>query len=177
MSYRVKIAEESDKIDFSKLTKLINEVYLASEASIWVEGHRRISETALREIFNKQELIVATENDEVIGCIHLEPIGKELFKFKMVAVNFEHKRKGIGVRLVDYAERTALSKGGKIMQLELLVPERVEHPDKVILEKWYTSIGYIKEEEHSVDYCHAGMSKDLRVPCTAVVYRKALILQ
>ncbi len=176
MSIEVKIADVTDNIDFDKLVKMINEVYLASEASIWIDEHRRISTELLQEIFNNQELIIAKEANEVVGCIHLEQVNSELYKFKMVAVDFNHKRKGIGGMLVEFAEQQARKCGALKMQLELLVPEQIEHPDKVMLEKWYTSIGYHKEEVHSVDYCHSGMSKDLRVECKAVVYRKALIL-
>ncbi len=175
MSVTVKIAAPSDNIDFETLKELINEVYLASEASLWVDNHRRISTEQLIEISHKNELIVAIYNDDVVGCVHLEPIDQDNYKFKMVAVDFKHKRKGIGGKLVTFAENQAIKYGAKKMQLELLVPDEAEHPDKMMLEKWYTSIGYQKEEVQSVDYCHCGLEKFLRTPCKAVVYRKPLI--
>lgn len=175
MSVVVKIAEQSDNINFKKLKELINEVYLASEASLWVENHRRVSLERLTEIFEKQELIIALIGGEVVGCIHLEPINEDCFKFKMVAVSFNHKRKGVGNKLVSFAEEQAKQYGACKMQLELLVPDEAEHPDKIMLEKWYTSIGYELAEVQSVDYCHDGLAQFLKTPCKAFVYRKALI--
>lgn len=176
MSVIVKIADHSDNISIKELVALINAVYLASEASLWVENHRRISKERLTEIFNKNKLIIAKIGIEVVGCLHLEPINHEIYKFKMVAVDFKHKRKGIGGKLIQFAEQQALNSGAKIMQLELLVPDEAEHPDKVMLENWYTSIGYQLEDMQSVDYCHDGLAQFLITPCKAAIYRKALIL-
>ena len=176
MSVIVKIASPSDHLDLPALRDLINTVYTASEGSLWVENHLRVSTDRLNEIFERQELIVALEDNKAIGCIHLEKIDKEVYKFKMVAVAFKHKRKGVGSKLVDFAEQQAISYGAKTMQLELLVPETAAHPDKVILEQWYTNIGYKEKETQSVDYCHDGLGQFLITPSKAVVYRKPLIL-
>lgn len=176
LAVELKIAQLEDINSLETLKEMINEVYWESEQNIWQDVHRRISVQGLKEIIAHQQLIIAKYNGAIAGCIHLEPITDTLYKFKMVSVSPNYKQKGIGGQLVSFAEQTALTYGAQTMQLELLVPIEFEHPDKVILDKWYTKIGYVKQSVHDVDYCHQGLGQFLKTPCNAVVYQKQLIL-
>lgn len=159
------------------LQTMINEVYYASESNIWKKEHQRVSMARLTEIFKKKELIIAKISDEIVGCIHLEPMNAKRFKFKMLAVHPVHQRKGIANQLVAKAEEVAISRAGEVMQLELLVPTDFVHPDKVVLTNWYTKLGYQKTATHEVDYVHQGISQFLITNCQAIVYEKPLISQ
>lgn len=171
----LKIASSNDNINITALVNMINAVYRKSEHNIWIAEYNRISEALLREIINQQQLLVAQLKNEIIGCIHLEPIDLELYKFKMLAVIPNHKGTGLGSKLVKFAEHTAKSKGVKTMQLELLVPTDFIHPDKVFLHNWYTKIGYKEMATYDVDYVHDGISQFLKTDCKAIVYQKPLI--
>ena len=169
-----RIASQLDENQVGFLINMINEVYRASEDDIWIDEHQRITLERLLEIIELGELLLAFQNDKIYGCIHLEPITKSVYKFKMLAANPMFKGKGIGSILVKYAEQQALSYGAATMQLELLVPTEFTHPDKVFLHDWYTKIGYELKEEHGVDYVHEGISQYLKVGCIAKVYQKNL---
>ncbi|MDF1673269.1 MAG: GNAT family N-acetyltransferase [Vicingaceae bacterium] len=175
MDVQLKIASKQD-INITALVNMINAVYRNAEDEIWQKEHLRISNDRLTEIIGKQELLIAVINDEIAGCIHLEPVNKLLYKFKMLAANPKYKGIGIGSKLVKFAEETAINYGADTMQLELLVPTDFIHEDKVFLNNWYSKIGYIKKSTHSVDYCHDGISQFLKVDCEAIVYQKPLIL-
>lgn len=175
MDVQLKIASKED-INIAALVNMINAVYRISEDEIWQKEHLRVSEERLIEIIDKQELLIAVIDDEIAGCIHLEPMNKELFKFKMLVANPKYKGIGIGSKLVKFAEKTASNYGANTMQLELLVPTDFIHQDKVFLHNWYSKIGYKKKSIHSVDYCHDGISQFLKVDCEAIVYQKPLIL-
>lgn len=172
---QLKIASKND-IDTAALVNMINAVYRKAEDDIWQKEHQRVSHERLTEIIEKQELLIAIIDNDIAGCIHIEPVNVTLYKFKMLTANPKHKGIGIGSRLVKFAEETALKMGAETMQLELLVPTQFTHKDKVFLHNWYTKIGYVKKSTHSVDYCHDGISQFLKTPCKAIVYQKPLIL-
>lgn len=172
----LKIASQQDS-NITALVNMINAVYRNAEDDIWQKEHLRVSKERLLEIISKQELLLAYIGNDVAGCIHLEPTDKALYKFKMLAANPKYKGIGIGSKLVQFAEETAISYGAKTMQLELLVPTGFIHQDKVFLHNWYSKIGYVKKSVHSVDYCHDGISQFLKVDCEAIVYQKPLISQ
>ena len=165
-----------DSVDVQSLCVMINKVYRKAEDDIWQKNHERISIDRLTEIIEKEELLLAKNNKAIAGCIHLEPVNTDLYKFKMLAANPQFKGMGVGSVLVKFAEKTAIERGALKMQLELLVPTEFNHPEKVFLHNWYSRIGYREISEHSVDYCHEGISKFLKTPCKAVVYQKPLVL-
>jgi N-acetylglutamate synthase-like GNAT family acetyltransferase len=171
----LKIASKNDKIDITALVNMINAVYRTSEHNLWIEEHNRISNELLADIIQSKELLIVKINNAIVGCIHLEKMDEHLYKFKMLAVSPSFKGKRVGSRLVNFAEKTAIAKGAKTMQLELLVPTSFVHPDKVVLHNWYTKIGYLKINVNSVDYCHDGISQFLKTDCEAIIYQKPLI--
>lgn len=156
------------------LISMINQVYQESEGDMWKDEHERVTKPRLLEIIEKKELLLAITGNSICGCIHLEPMNKKLFKFKMLVSNPIFKGKGVGSILVSFAESEAKKNGAIKMQLELLVPTKFEHADKVFLKNWYTRIGYHKIAEHDVDYVHEGLSKLLKTGCVAKIYQKEL---
>lgn len=171
---QLKIVSQLDENQVGFLVNMINEVYQESEGNIWKDDHERITKSRISEIIQKQELLLAVSNDEIFGCIHLEPMNDIMFKFKMVVANPKYKGVGAGSLLVDFAENEARKNGAIKMQLELLVPTQFSHPDKVFLKDWYSRIGYQKVVEYDVDYVHAGLSKLLKIGCLAEIYHKIL---
>jgi len=170
-----KIADQHDLIHAGFLVKMINDVYVESEGDIWIDEHQRITMERLTEIIALKQLLLAYKGNEIYGCIHLEPINEDAYKFKMLVANPVYKGKGVGSILVNYAEEEAVKNGARVMHLELLVPTEFIHPDKVFLHNWYSRIGYQKIAEHDVDFVHAGLSKLLKTGCVAKVYEKVII--
>ncbi len=170
----LRIAGKNDGFKAQLIADIVNEVYQKSEGNIWVNEHRRTSKGQLINAIRSKEIILALKDDEFYGCIHLEKISDDAFRFKMLVANPNNKRVGVGSKLVSFAENEAKRQGASVMQLELLVPTEFEHEDKVFLTNWYTRIGYKYIDEHDVDYVHNGISKFLKTGCVAKVYEKRL---
>ena len=171
----LRIANREDEARKEEIADIVNKVYDESEGNIWVDDYKRTSKGNILKIIRDRELLIATAGEEFYGCIHLQRVNNNTFKFKMLVANPAHTRKGIGSLLVNFAEEQASKKGATYMQLELLVPTEFVHPDKVFLHNWYTRIGYQKIAEHDVDYVHRGISNFLKTGCVAKVYQKNLI--
>jgi GNAT superfamily N-acetyltransferase len=169
-----KVESQLDENQVGFLVKMINDVYIESEGNIWIDEHQRITPTRLIEIIELDELLLAYKGDEICGCIHLEPIGEQSFKFKMLVANQKFKGTGVGSILVQFAENEAARMGANTMQLELLVPTEFIHVDKVFLHDWYSRIGYHKIAEKDVDDVHKGLSKLLKTGCVAKIYQKSI---
>jgi N-acetylglutamate synthase-like GNAT family acetyltransferase len=156
------------------LVEMINEVYLESEAEIWLVGHQRISPERMAEVITDGELLIAEKDNQIAGCIHLERKSDNTYRFKMLVTNPKLKRNGIGTILVDYAEKVAIERGAEKMQLELLVTTDFIIEDKVFLKNWYTRLGYKKIKTLNVEYVHKGLEKLLKTGCVAEVYQKVI---
>lgn len=61
--------------------------------------------------------IVCAENDAVVAVLVLTPIDLICVKMRQVAVLDSYQRKGIGKKMVLYAEQIARTQGFEIMQL------------------------------------------------------------
>jgi len=156
------------------LVKIINRVYIESEAEIWLDGHERISPERMTEVVAAGELLIAEKDNDIAGCVHLERKSDNIYRFKMLVANPKFKGTGIGSLLVNYAEKVAIDRGAKKMQLELLVPTDFILEDKIFLKNWYSRIGYKKIKTLEVGYVHKGLEKLLKTGCIAKVYEKTL---
>lgn len=171
---KLSIADSSTFQYSDFLVKMINEVYLVSEAKIWLDGHQRITPERMDEVVADGELLIAEKDNQIAGCIHLERKSDQVYRFKMLVANPKFKGTGVGSLLVGFAEKIAKENGAKRMQLELLVPTEFILDDKVFLEKWYTRIGYKKTRTQDVEYVHKGLEKLLKTGCVAEIYHKVI---
>lgn len=170
----LRIAVKNDELKADWLAQMINHVYDISEGNIWIDDYKRTSKEQIIQLIRSKELLLAVHENDIYGCVWMEKVNDDTYKFKMLVANPQYKGRGIGSLLVSYVEKQALERGARVMQLELLVPTEFEHPDKVFLTQWYTRIGYRKMAEHDVDYVHQGISKYLKTGCVAQVYEKIL---
>lgn len=95
----------------------------------------------------------AFDGERLVGCLMLEDKGEGRVKMRQVAVDFEHQRRGVGSRLVEFSERVARDAGFREMVLnarETAVP-------------FYERHGYEKHGEPFVEVTvpHFAMSKPL----------------
>jgi N-acetylglutamate synthase-like GNAT family acetyltransferase len=169
---KLSIAKSTTFQQSDLLVEMINKVYLESEADLWLEAHQRISPERMAEVIADGELLIAEKDNQIAGCIHLERKSDSVYRFKMLVTNPKLKRNGIGTILVDYAERVAIKRGAKKMQLELLVTTDFIIEDKVFLKNWYTRLGYKKIKTMDVEYVHEGLEELLKTGCVAEVYIK-----
>lgn len=127
--------------DAEALHKLVNAAYRGdssrkgwtTEADL-LEG-TRISEKALREIFNSNSVILKyEENHRLIGCVELRPEDDKMY-VGMLTVLPAEQSKGIGKKLLAAAELTAKEKNCQALYMTV-ISERTE------LIAWYCRHGY-----------------------------------
>ena len=85
------------------------------------EGWESLSD-ALTEIKECEEnpefiLFAAVQDDEVIGWAGIEPQHNKSFELHPLVVRSDKQSKGIGTKLLKYAEETAKTKGGLVLIL------------------------------------------------------------
>jgi predicted GNAT family N-acyltransferase len=76
--------------------------------------------------------LVASLGDEVVACLVLKPISKDVVKLRQMAVKQELQGQKLGSRLVQYAEQSAKSRGFK----EIVLHARLHAGP------FYQSLGY-----------------------------------
>jgi predicted GNAT family N-acyltransferase len=98
-------------------------------------------------------LLVATEKTIVIGCCILTPLEDNQIQLRQMAVANHQQGKGIGAKIVDFAEKTAIQKGFKILIL---------HARKYAV-GFYQKLGYetFGDEYVEVGIPHFSMKKSL----------------
>jgi ribosomal protein S18 acetylase RimI-like enzyme len=104
-----------------------------------------------------ETLFLATEGDELVGCVFARRQGDALYIGKL-AVRTDRQGAGIGRRLMDAAERLARESGLPCMELETRI-ELVENHAA------FAAMGFVKTAETS----HQGYDRP-----TAVTMRKRL---
>jgi len=98
-------------------------------------------------------IIIAMDDDNVIGCVMLHPKDKTIVKLRQMAVAEKYQRKGIGNILVRQAEKTARENGYQQITL---------HARKVAID-FYKKLDYtiISGTFTEVNIPHVAMQKTL----------------
>jgi GNAT superfamily N-acetyltransferase len=157
-----------------EVTDLVNRVYDAAEAGLWVDGATRTTMGEMQEMVAAEQIAVASLNGQVVGCIRVQELGDGAGEFCLLAADPAHRGEGVGRELVGFAEELCRRRGLAVMQLELLVPRGWSHPTKEFLHAWYTRIGYRPVRAASIEESYPQLAPLLATPCDFVVYRKPL---
>ncbi len=115
----------------------------------------------LNMVFNEKDIaeefdshhIAAFQEDQLVGCLILKPVGEGIMKMRQVAVHPDFQGKGMGKKLVAYSEMFALQNG--VHKIEL-------HARKTAV-PFYLSMAYsvVGEEFLEVGLPHLKMEKKL----------------
>ncbi len=175
----LRICDATDNnIDFvTKLTSIINQVFLVAEAEIWKENHQRINVELLADMIINREIMVAEVNNVIAGCVQIKFLSNNIAKFGMLTVAPVYKGKKLGSVLVKEVEQYAFKKGRSKMRLELLSPKERPNAGKQFLLKWYNRIGYDFLRQLSFEEIDPRESKNLKTPCFFNLYQKDLLLE
>jgi len=97
--------------------------------------------------------IAASDGDNLVGILLLRPLDNGFIKMRQVAVREEFQGKGIGQKLVEFAEEFATGLGFNIMEL---------HARKVSL-NFYERLNYavVGEQFEEIGIPHFRMEKNL----------------
>lgn len=135
----IRLAHSDDRIH---VVPMVNEVYSTSEKEFWGEGYYRIDDQEFDNYINGRWLYVGVENGEVVGCILLKKSTPNISCFSMLVCHPDHRKKGVGGKLVDHVFKVARDRGDVAMRLEILAPKDWVHEEKAFLKSWYESMGF-----------------------------------
>ena len=76
--------------------------------------------------------------------------------------------------LIKAAETLCKKHGCSQIRLELLTPAHYSHPEKVWLDKWYRSLGYIKGQPEDFGAHFPHIASLFAVECVLTPYMKKL---
>jgi GNAT superfamily N-acetyltransferase len=170
----VPVASVGDAALVGRIAGLVNTVYEASEAGLWVDGARRTTERELADLIRRGRIAAATSDGVIVGAVHVQQHDAATGLFGMLVADPERRGEGIGRELVAFAERWAQDRGLTSMQLELLVPRTWSHPSKEFLREWYERAGYRVVRTGRLDDDYPELAPQLATPCDLLIYRKAL---
>ncbi len=172
---RLSKVEDLASEEVSMLCQLINRVYDDAESGIWKAGAQRTDVASVKNLLEKKLLLLAEVDGSIKGCISVEQLNADVAEFGILVVDFSVRSLGIGLNLIKAAEKWAMDKGCKIMQLNLLTPKEWPHPKKEFLKAWYERLGYVLQGIVPFEKVEPAQINDLATPCHFVVYRKNLI--
>ena len=91
-----------------------------------------------------ESILIAEENKEIVGCIFIVEDGWNGFIWRL-CVKESHRKKGIGILLMQKAEEIIKSRG--IKETSLFID-----PKNEIQKKWYEKQGYITTSDWTFMY-------------------------
>jgi N-acetylglutamate synthase-like GNAT family acetyltransferase len=90
---------------------------------------------------DKEFHLAAVEGQTIAGCVLLRPLSPDLIKLRQMAVSDHYQGKGIGAKLVTYAEEVAAERGFKVMEMHA----------REFARGFYEKLGYVTEGEHFIE--------------------------
>src|SRR5690625_1610839 len=86
------------------ITTIINRVYRIAEEGLYKETANRTTIEEIMELTRNSEIAVARINETIVGSIRISQIDDHTGALGMLAVNDMFQQKGIGKKLIDFAE-------------------------------------------------------------------------
>jgi GNAT superfamily N-acetyltransferase len=157
----------------AEIAALVNRAYDVAEEGLWRGGVARTTITETSDAISAEEVVVARDHGRIVGAIRTRQLDRETGWFGVLAVDQANGGRGIGGKLVAFAESRASSTGASRMQLELLVPVTA-HPHTERLAAWYGRLGYHETERRELADVEPSAVPFLALHCHVAVMRKHL---
>ena len=129
--------------ELNRMHSLLIHAYAITEKEIWGDNYSRLSLKEFKVLIAANEVYLARLENEIVGSIHVYRLDDESFSFGLLSADFNRKGLGIGRKLIEMAEKHAVSKSATFMKIEILRPSNVDLPQKIQLDEWYRRQGYI----------------------------------
>ena len=157
-----------------EIADLVNVVYAEAESGLWADGAARTDPGEVRHMIAAEEIAVARDGGELVGCVRVQQLDDRTGEFGLLAADPGRRGEGIGRDLLQFAEDLSRDRSLDVMQLELLVPRDRSHPSKEFLHGWYTRLGYRPVRADGIEESYPHLAPLLATPCDFVVYHKPL---
>lgn len=173
----------SNQTFVQELTKLINKVYIEGESDFWKGGKiDRCQPSEVHDLVaSGEQLAVAwrqgcSQEDvaDIAGCLKVHMVDDETGTFGILISAPAYRGKGVGRKLVQFAESWAKQRGAVKMRMELLFANGWHHPLKTRLGEWYERAGYKLIDTIDMAKMHPNLAPLLEKPCDLRVYQKLL---
>jgi GNAT superfamily N-acetyltransferase len=157
-----------------EITTLVNKVYAAGEAGLWLDGEQRTTPGEVATLIRAGEVAAARTDGKLAGVVRVQQLTGTTGEFGMLAADPRLRGVGIGRDLVAFAEAWMRGRGLTVSQLELLVPKTWAHPVKEFLRSWYLRLGYRLVRTDALDHDYPHLVPYLATPCDFLVFHKTL---
>jgi len=162
------------KQEFDLLYTIIIKAYADTESEMWGENYIRVSEKLFRHFIEKDEILVAFLDEEVVGGLRYYEADPGVFSFGLFGADFAKSRMGIGRALIERVEEEAKKRGANKIKIEILRPQVFDIPIKKILADWYQRLGYKYTHTTDFEVEFPERSNGILVPCNFDYYSKLL---
>jgi ribosomal protein S18 acetylase RimI-like enzyme len=126
------------------------------------------------EIIAAGEMAVARVGGRVVGSMRVRMLDPQTGYFGLLAVHPDDQGHGAGGALIGFAEGLARERGGRWMELRLLVPREGRDPGKMRLDDWYSRLGYRVTERRDFAELNPDAAAAMLTPLDLLTYRKSL---
>lgn len=180
--------DANDDRTVQTIVDITNDAYKRGEVGMWKDDADRTNTKEVKDILTQGRLILCHEKivgngdkkqklGPIVGSIMVNSEfeqTKSIGELGMLAVSRQYLRLGIGRALVNAAEKYCSDAGCKTIRLELLEPSLYKHEFKVMLDSWYSSLGYVRGESEDFAELYTELAPLLACPCSFTVYLKPL---
>ncbi|GEM_PF-1511079 len=124
--------------DYEEIKQVLQEGNLYDD--VW-EARQNLKQKIIRD---PQSILIAEENNHVIGCVFIVEDGWTAFIWRL-SVRKEYRKKGVGLMLMQKAEEIVRTRG--IKELSLFADTK-----NTLLKEWYQKQKYIKTSDYTFMY-------------------------
>jgi len=150
---------------------VVNRAYTTAEVELWRRPLPRTNAGEVRTAIADGEVAVARLDGAIVGALFVRLLDSETGWFGAMGVDPEFGGRGIGGRLVAFAEQHAKAGGARSMQLEVLVPAgSIAHAER--LAAWYSTLGYREVDSRQLADLDPSSVDDALVAIRVSVMRK-----
>lgn len=142
INIRVISKDEVSDNEIERFYEIMIHAYAVTEREIWGDDYSRMSREEFAQLIDQEQIIGAWMDEAPVGSIFTAPLNGLTWSFGLFSVDFDFQGTGVGRKLVEAAEKKALSDGATHMELEILRPQNEELEVKKVLHDWYESMGY-----------------------------------
>jgi GNAT superfamily N-acetyltransferase len=132
-------ADDTDLVD--TVVRVVNRAYTTAEAQLWRRPLPRTNADEVRAAIRVGETAVARLDGVIVGSLFVRMLDADTGWFGALGVDPTVGGRGIGGRLVAFAERRAITLGASEMQIEVLLPTTAAAYSER-LSGWYGLLGY-----------------------------------
>lgn len=145
MTYRIRNSLRSEEVNH--ITHLINWAYEQTEGIMFEPGYTRTSKSEVKKLAQKGQLLLAEDENEIMGAVKVGKKEADRATFGMLAVSDKHWGKGVGKVLVEACENWAKEQQCSLLEIEILRSHHIMMPHKDRLYTWYEKMGYFFQKE------------------------------